>query len=210
LHVTGHAIDGFARIDGFSRVSRHVNWVVRRQRRYEGVAPDFVRRWYPYCRPRRTGRFRLPHRKREVDMNRRQAIAGISAMTASFALDPSRSVALDSITPINANDAKELGLKFRARAAGGPNAVWVELTFEAAGKLAGFTHVDLHMYDGEKLLLTTILSNRRAGSGHFEVSFFADRGNVDKITLSVMKEVGEGSEGYVLRVKDVIDLKRLG
>jgi hypothetical protein len=29
LHVTGHAIDGLARDDGDSRVSRHVNWVVR-------------------------------------------------------------------------------------------------------------------------------------------------------------------------------------
>ena len=31
LHVTGHAIDGFARHDGFFRVSRHVNWVVQLQ-----------------------------------------------------------------------------------------------------------------------------------------------------------------------------------
>ena len=30
LHVTGHAIDGLARHDGFLRVSRHVNFVVRR------------------------------------------------------------------------------------------------------------------------------------------------------------------------------------
>jgi hypothetical protein len=30
LHVTGHAIGGFARYNGFSRVSRHVNCVVRR------------------------------------------------------------------------------------------------------------------------------------------------------------------------------------
>lgn len=29
LHVTGHATDGLARHDGPSRVSRHVNWVVR-------------------------------------------------------------------------------------------------------------------------------------------------------------------------------------
>ena len=142
-------------------------------------------------------------------MNRRQALAGISAATAALALTPNRSVALDFITDINAKDAKELGLTFRSRASGGPNAVWVELTFKAAGKLAGFTHVDLHMYEGEKLLLTTILSNRSELPDHFQVSFHADRDNIDKITLRVMKDVGEGGVGYVLRVKDVVDVKQL-
>ena len=111
--------------------------------------------------------------------------------------------------PIIAKDAKELGLRFRARKSGGPNAVWVELTFEAKGKLTGFTHVDLHMYDGEKLLLTTILNNRSEDASRFQVDFHADRDLLGKATLRVMKFVGEGSDGYVLKVSDIDEVKEL-
>lgn len=129
-------------------------------------------------------------------------------MTASLALTPSRSVAADSIAFADAERAKELGLEFRSRAAG-PDSVWVELEFERTGKLAGITHVDLHMHDGKKLLLATILQNNRSGSSRFAVSFTADRGNLDKFTLRVMRNVGLGGDGYVLRVADFVDLKQL-
>lgn len=141
-------------------------------------------------------------------MNRRQAIAGVSAMTASLALTPSRSIAMDSIAFVNAERARELGLQVRSRAAG-PDGVWVELEFEPAGKLAGMTHVDLQMHDGKKLLLATILRNNRSGSGHFAVSFTADRCNLGKFTLRVMKDLGLGGVGYVLRVSEFVDLKQL-
>jgi hypothetical protein len=55
LHVTGHAIEVFARYDGDSRVSRHVNWVARAPpacpayfadwRRFQELSLPLICRW---------------------------------------------------------------------------------------------------------------------------------------------------------------------
>lgn len=57
------------------------------------------------------------------------------------------------------------------------------------------------------MLLTTVLSNRSSHPDQFQVNFFADRGNIDKITLRVMKHIGGGSDGNALRVRDFVELK---
>lgn len=116
--------------------------------------------------------------------------------------------AMDSITPISKERAKELGIEVRSKAAG-PDAVWVELEFETTGKLKSVTHIDLHMWDGKRLLLSTVLRDKRPSPGRVAVSFTADRSSLDKFTIRVLSDMGLGSVGYSLRVKDLVDLERV-
>ena len=55
---------------------------------------------------------------------------------------------LERFAPVTYKEAKALGLKFRAQKAGGPNAVWVEVTFDAKGKLEGVKRVTLACMKG--------------------------------------------------------------
>ena len=56
-------------------------------------------------------------------MNRRQALASLSAASVALALTPKRSLALESFSPVTCKEAKALGVTFRAQKAGGPNAI---------------------------------------------------------------------------------------
>ena len=114
--------------------------------------------------------------------------------------------AMDSVTLITREQAKELGMEVRSKAAG-PDAVWVELEFEIKGELKRITHVGLEMWAGKKLLLSSILRDNRPAPERVAVSFTADRSNLDKFTLKVLSHQGLGSVGYELRVKDLVDLE---
>jgi hypothetical protein len=121
---------------------------------------------------------------------------------------PGMCFAMDSITPISKERAKELGIEVHSKAAG-PDAIWVGLEFETKGKLKSVTHVDLHMWDGKKLLLSTILRDNRPSPGRVAVSFTADRSSLDKLTIRVLSDMGLGSVGYSLHVKDLVDLEKV-
>jgi hypothetical protein len=56
--------------------------------------------------------------------------------------------ALESIEFVTPARAKELGLEVRAHAAG-PQAVRIELEFEAKGELQNYSRVAFEMYDGD-------------------------------------------------------------
>jgi hypothetical protein len=141
-------------------------------------------------------------------MNRRQALAGISAMTASLALTSSRSFAMMDIEIISQGRAKELGLEVRANAAG-PDAVRAELGFETK-TLPRYSRVDLEVRDGGKLLLSSTLREEPAEPGRVIVSFAADRARLGQFTLRVVTGVGTRNMiGYDIPVKEFVDLDRL-
>src|SRR4051812_2773640 len=96
------------------------------------------------------------------------------ALVVLLVMTPGTCFAMDSITPISKERAKEMGIEVRTKVAG-PEAVWVGVEFETKGKLKGVTHVDLHVWDGKRLLLATVLRDRRPAPGRVAVSFTADR-----------------------------------
>lgn len=130
------------------------------------------------------------------------------ALAVLLLVPPGLCFAMDSVELISKERAKELGLEVRSKAAG-PDAVWVELEFETKGELKRITHVGLEMWAGQKLLLSSILRDSRPGPGRVAVSFTADRSHLDKFTLRVLSDQGLGSVGYVLRVKDLVDLEKV-
>jgi hypothetical protein len=143
-------------------------------------------------------------------MNRRQALASISAASVALALTPKRSLALESFSPVTCKEAKALGVTFRAQKAG-PNAVWVEMTFEKKGKLEDIRRVTLRAYDGEKLILFTTLSNESEAAGRFKASFQMDRDLLGKSKVWVSSSLGGASVGgaYVITVSDIDEVKEL-
>jgi hypothetical protein len=60
--------------------------------------------------------------------------------------------ALRSIGILSKQEATKMGIQIRATAAG-PDAAWVELEFKPEGRLKDFSHVELEINDGEKLLV---------------------------------------------------------
>ena len=144
-------------------------------------------------------------------MNRRQALASISAAAAALALTPRRSPALESFSPVTCKEAKALGMAFRAQKAGGANAVWIEVAFEKKGKLKDVKRVTLRAYDGEKLVLFTTLGNEAEAAGRFKASFQMDRDLLGKSKLWVSSSLGGASVGgaYVITVSDVDEVKKL-
>ena len=81
----------------------------------------------------------------------------------------------------------------------------MELEFALKGDLKDITHVDLEMWAGKTLLLSTLLRDRRPVPGRVAVGFTVARSELDKVILKVMSQRGLGSVGYQLRVKDVVE-----
>jgi hypothetical protein len=117
-------------------------------------------------------------------------------------------LAMMSLEEVSKSRAKELGMVVRANAAG-PDAVRVWLEFDAAGELKSYSRVDLEMRDGGKLLVSSTLKEDPSKPGHVIVSFAADRGQLDRITLRVVTGVSRDMVGHDLRVKDFVDLAKL-
>jgi hypothetical protein len=92
----------------------------------------------------------------------------------------------------------------------GPDAVRVELEFPVKGELKGFSRVNLDISDGKKLLLSSsLLPEKEAKPGRILVNFTADRSQLDKINLMVIVGEFDGRTGYLIRLKDFIDLTKL-
>src|SRR5690349_22647247 len=106
---------------------------------------------------------------------------------ASLAVSmPIPCLALRSIGIVSKADAKEMGLEVRATPAG-PEAAWLELEFKPEGKLKAYSHVELEINEGEKLLVAyAALSEQKSSSGSIVVRFMANRAYLEKITLTVV------------------------
>ena len=67
------------------------------------------------------------------------------------------------------------------------------------------------MYEGEKLLVYTTLSNQAEAAGQFKVSLMVDRDLLDKSKLWISSSLGGASVGgaYVLKLSDIDEVKEL-
>jgi hypothetical protein len=131
------------------------------------------------------------------------------ALTILLAVMPVPCFALRQIGIVSKKEAQELGLELRATAAG-PDAAWLELKFRPEGELKGYSHVELEIRDGEKLLLSyAALGEKRSSSGSVVVRFMAGRAFLEKITLTVVTGVATAHLGRELRMKDFVDLQKI-
>jgi hypothetical protein len=144
-------------------------------------------------------------------MNRRQALAGLSALTVSLAA-PNRSSALGLTAPISTEQAKGLGVEVRSEVAG-PDHVRVELEFTGEGAFKGFSRVDLRIGEGDNppviapSLVTAPLREDRSKPGRVVVGFTADRAHLGRLTLGVIVPGPDGGSTYLLRVTDFVELE---
>jgi len=117
--------------------------------------------------------------------------------------------ALEAIEIVTPARAKELGLEIRANAAG-PDAVRVELEFEAKGELQNYSRVALEIDEGGKLFSTSTLREEPGKPGRIIVGFAADRAALNKFTLKVVTQSSPRSRvGHVLNIHEFVDLAKL-
>jgi len=117
--------------------------------------------------------------------------------------------ALEDIEIVTKERAKELGLDIRAIAAG-PQAVRIELEFEAKGELQNYSRVALEMNEGDKLITSSTLKEEPAKPGRIFVGFAADRASLNKFELKVVtQESPRSRSGHVLRVHEFVDLTKV-
>src|SRR4051812_8282278 len=81
--------------------------------------------------------------------------------------------AMMGIEEVSPTRAKELGLELQTKPAG-PDATFVELTFNPEGPLKSFARVALQIYSQGKLQLFASLKEEPPPPGHTAVSFSAD------------------------------------
>ncbi len=141
------------------------------------------------------------------EIHRRNVLS--ASVTLLFVAAPSLCFAMMDIDLVSPKRAKELGMEIRSNAAG-PDAVRIELEFKPDGELKDYSRVDLEMHQNGKLLMTSILREERTKPGRVVVSFAADRGSLDKITLRVVTQSApRDMVGYELRMKDFVDLAKI-
>jgi hypothetical protein len=118
--------------------------------------------------------------------------------------------ALELIAIVTPDRARELGLEIRSHPAG-PDAVTVELAFDVKGELQNYRRVELEIRDGKKLLLSSTLREERPKPGRVVVSFYADRGHLDNVTLKVVTENSPLERvGHVVRVGEFVGVGKGG
>ncbi len=138
-----------------------------------------------------------------------KTLLNISVLILLLVTAPSLCFAMADIEVVSKARAKELGMEVQSKAAG-PDAVRIELEFKIEGALKSFSRVDLEISEGGKLLVSSSLREERSSPGRVVVSFAADRANLDKITLRVMVQPApRDMTGYVLRVRDFVELEKL-
>ena len=102
--------------------------------------------------------------------------------------------------------AKELGMEVRSEPTS-PNQVRVDLEFKTEGELKNFSQVDLHIGEGNIPPVTAPLREDRSKPGRVVVSFYADRAQLDKLSLEVKVPGDLGGTIYHLRVRDYVEPK---
>ncbi|MFO0968687.1 MAG: hypothetical protein U0793_24280 [Gemmataceae bacterium] len=118
---------------------------------------------------------------------------------------PSRCFAVWDVEIVTKERAKELGMEFRATAAG-PKHVAVELEFTPVGELKNFSRVDLVLGKGDKTELIAPLREDRSKPGRVVVRFTAERTHLDKLTLRVMVPGMLGGSIHEVPVKEFVGL----
>jgi hypothetical protein len=141
-----------------------------------------------------------------------KAIFKVSVLAALLAGAPGSCFASWSFGPISRERAKELGIEVRSQA-GGTNEVTVGLEIKVTGERKmpegwNLSRVELQIKQGKKQLVSTILREYHPKPGQVEVSFTADRAQLEAITLRVWVDQGVGGVIHELRMKDFVELER--
>jgi hypothetical protein len=132
-----------------------------------------------------------------------------SVFAVLLALASTPCLALMEIADVNKDRARELEMEIRAQPSG-PDAVRVELEFPTKGEMKLFSRVNLEISDGKKLLLSSsLLPEKESKPGRILVNFIADRAQLDRISLMVIVGEIDGRTGYLIKVKDFVDLTKL-
>jgi hypothetical protein len=147
-----------------------------------------------------------------------KTILNVLATAGLFLVTPSPCFALWDVLNVSKEEAKQLGMEVRAKAAG-PNHVSVELEFKTEGhfeafnlehKLNNASRVDLWIGQGDNLEVTAALREDRSKAGRIVVHFTVDRFQLNQTELRVMAPYTDGALGgahYRLRIKDFVELK---
>jgi len=102
-----------------------------------------------------------------------------------------------------------MGLEVRATASG-PNAAWIELKLKAEGKLKDFSHVELEIRDGEKMLIAyAAMGEKRTDTGNIVARLMVDRAYLEKVTLVVVTGLPMDYSGSEIHLKDFVELDKL-
>lgn len=134
-----------------------------------------------------------------------KAVFALAVLTVHL-IGPGRCLADWGIVHVSKKQAKEMGIEVRLMAAG-PNRSFVEVEFNAEGKLSSVGRVDLRFGSRENPVLTTSLSVDRSKPGRVAFNFTADSGQLDKITLELWaQEDYLGGSVYELQMSDVVDV----
>ena len=124
-------------------------------------------------------------------------------------LAPTASYGMRSVRIMTKEMAREMGLEVRATASG-PNAAWVELELKPEGKLKNFSHVELEIRDGEKMLIAySAMGEKRTDKGKIVARLMVDRGYLEKVTLVVVTGLPMDYSGSEIHLKDFVELDKL-
>jgi len=147
-----------------------------------------------------------------------KTIVSIVVFAVLLGVAPSPCFALWDVLTVSKEEAKELGLEVRTKAAG-QSRVGVELEFKTEGNFKAFnpegkfkdrSGVWLWIGQGDNSVLTAALKEDRSKAGRV-VGFSADRVQLDQCNLRVMAPFQDGGAGgteYRLRVKDFVEPKK--
>lgn len=144
----------------------------------------------------------MSYSKRQVTV---KTIIHMSILAILLAVGSGTCSAAWSVGPVSKERAKELGMEIRSKAYA-TNAVGVELEFKPEGQLKSFSHVDLRISEGDKVLLSAALREDRSKPGRVAVSFTSDPAQLAKITLWVfVANMMPGGTIYEVQVKDFVE-----
>ena len=122
---------------------------------------------------------------------------------------PAPCYGMRSIRIVTKEMAREMGLEVRATASG-PNAAWIELKLKAEGKLKDFSHVELEIRDGEKMLIAyAAMGEKRTDTGNIVARLMVDRAYLEKVTLVVVTGLPMDYSGSEIHLKDFVELDKL-
>ena len=137
-----------------------------------------------------------------------KATFNLAVFAVLLAVAPQVCRAMMEIEEVSKDRAQALGVEVRVTAAG-PDAIRVEVEFDAKVELKGYSRADLEIHEGGKLLSSSTLREEESHQGHVVVSFAADRSKLDEFTVRVVvghNAVLDTMVGYDIRMKDFVDL----
>lgn len=148
-----------------------------------------------------------------------KTIISIVAFAVLLGVAPRVCFALWEVMTVSPQEAKELGLLVRTKAAGDGH-VSVELEFRTEGPFKAFSPgskfndsalVQLWIGQGDNPHVTAALKEDRSLEGRVIVAFTADRVQLEKSSLRVFAPYTDGGAGgaqYQLRIKDFVEPKK--